>query len=315
MSGEKKDEIAEIKKDVSRISDCLVALANRLDSGPRPSPSGPTPSSSGDLPSIYRKRSDAPTSSRATARPASLLELAEGQLDGCSQVAGIPRGACAPILYPPRLPDRILEKIERDEYVDFFEILYPENRKFGVVLADNERELNLVSKKSKALSEAQWNKAFALFSLAYIDTYPDATKDLLLYGMKVNELMINPLADWRTYDYEFRKTRKKNGLTWAHLRLDLEISAVSHLPGLRRSKDSGQPFRAGRGREEIPAGYCFDFHSPHSVCQQRASCKYRHDCAKCKSRHPMFKACPKPGKSSKTSSQTQRSTPPNPSSA
>ena len=82
-----------------------------------------------------------------------------------------------------------MKKIYEDEFVDFADLIYPESKRFGVVLGEGEKELNLISRKGKALSEAQWFQAFTLFAIAYLKFFPDACTDLLLYAVKIAELM------------------------------------------------------------------------------------------------------------------------------
>ena len=174
------------------------------------------------------KRVTAPTA-RPASPPPSLGALGQLPLSVADPApspgfVGAPHGNSAPVIYPGQFSKRLTEKIAEDEFVEMADILALDNRKYGVVL-DSERELNLVSKKAKVLSESQWIRAFCLYSIEYLQHYPDAKIDLLLYAIKITDLMEEPGMDWRFYDRTFRTDRRRLGLSFRHMRLDLESKA------------------------------------------------------------------------------------------
>ena len=214
--------------------------------------------------------------------------------------SGAPNGNAAPAVFPGQFDEKLTEKIARDEFVEMSEILGNEKTRFGVVLAENERELSLVSKKSRVLSEAQWIKAFCLYSIEYLQHYPEAKIDMFLYAIKITDLTEDPGMDWRFYDRTFRMERRRLGLSFRHMRMDLESKASRLGSSASASGSSSQPFRVGWGRSSQPStplGYCFQFHEGSGCYRQ--SCCFKHECPRCGARHPAAdKKCPpaRPGK-------------------
>ena len=103
-----------------------------------------------------------------------------------------------------------MERIAEDEFVDFYDILHPVNKNYGVAVGE-ERKLNLVVKKGKMLSEMEWIRACCLFSVEYLTHYPNASIDLPLYCLKVIELMGESGTDCRYYTTHFGR----RGASWA----------------------------------------------------------------------------------------------------
>ena len=245
--------------------------------------------------SVYR-RVTVPTCQEApaTAAPVALDQLPFAVSEPSSAnlgFVGAPRGSSAPEIFPGQFPTRISDKIANDEYVDFADLLTPDFRRYGVVL-DNDRELNLVTKKPKVLSQSQWIRAFCLYSIEYLAHYPDAKIDLFIYALKITDLMEEPGMDWRFYDSTFRMDRKKLGLSFRQMRMDLERKASRPSSAFSGRQElgsglSGQPFRLGGGRSaELPAppGYCFSFHEGAGCFRER--CVFKHECPRCGVRHP-----------------------------
>ena len=284
--------------------DVIAAAVGKNQAG-HPGPQPLAPSTSVPRPfapkSVYRRvTAPEPAKAQAPAPPlggGSLSVLGDSTTieDTCESAPfiGAPHGNAAPVMFPGTLNKRVVERIAEDEFVDFYDVLHPDNKNYGVAVGE-ERELNLVAKKGKVLSEMEWIRAFCLFSVEYLTHYPDASIDLPLYCLKVIELMGEPATDWRYYDHTFRSERRKLGLSFRQMRLDLESRARSRGgPQSSRAVVASQPFRGGGGRKSerplVPEGYCFAFHEG-SHCR-RSPCSFRHDCPKCGAIHPAYRGC------------------------
>ena len=214
-----------------------------------------------------------PPSSIEPALPAAVSS--ESPISASAPFIGAPHGSAAPVIYPAQLNEKVAEKIAADEYVDFHDILRLDRKGAG----------------SKPLSEFEWFRAFCLFSSEFLTHYPDAGVDLSLYGLKVMELMKEQNSDWRGYDSSFRMERRKLGLSFRHLRMDLEARArstgASQSPG---SSSVGQPFRGGGDRKpaktSAPDGFCFAYHD--GLRCRKTPCTFNHDCFKCGYPHPAY---------------------------
>ena len=125
-----------------------------------------------------------------------------------------------------RLSDGIRRKIVNDEFVDFYDILFPEAHCAYTLSMDSFNNPAIVKKDRKSeLTEVQWGKAFAEYSAIYLQTHPNLVNELLTYQKRVLHLMERK-GDWQFFDVEFRKDREAKRTPWTDPRVDLYLDSV-----------------------------------------------------------------------------------------
>ena len=161
------------------------------------------------------------------------------------------------------------------KYVDFTEILDP-----------NTRKTKSKSKTtSKALTLAQWTKAFNSYAAVYIRKFPQAAQALFSYSTFILELAENG-HDWTTYDTLFRKERVGGKFPFNGLRQDLAFKAVAGkrpTAGYHEKKQEG-----GSSAKHFRYGFCTAFNNEDTYCASDSHCKYRHRCNICEGSHPGY---------------------------
>lgn len=193
-----------------------------------------------------------------------------------------------------QLPARIKEKIVSDCYVDFYDILYPENEfSYNLSLDNTDRTptLNFLPRKKRSLSENEWCRAFDDYLSIYVQNHPQKLHDLISYGKSIKDMM-SKAWNWNYYDSQFRKDREYSKCNWRTLRMDLQLTAAQH-PKLTNIQ--GASFRFDRQNQatqsnkfQVPKGYCFNYHNPKQWCNTK-DCSFKHLCPECNERHPIFK--------------------------
>ena len=225
-----------------------------------------------------------------------------------------------------RIPDKILQLIWEDQYVDLT-MMIPKD-------LDPEAPLQLIQgkpgepatwapvKSTKFIENiAQWSDLFDTFVAAYSRKFPDQTPNLLTHKFNVTQLASDG-ADYLFYDVEFRKAHSKYGIPWENPDMQLWVKAANK--GIQSSlalaigshsssssfsssntsnvshnvKSSNQSFRPSKGfgsgagnKLRHPAGYCFHFHNKRCG---KTNCRFLHQCwmPGCGERHSVYK-CPK----------------------
>jgi len=185
------------------------------------------------------------------------------------------------------LPTKLVNKIWRHEYVDFYSLLYPNSEdeyQFAIGRRETFPTLNLTPKKRRALTEREWSTAFDDFVAIYCRKHPADLQDLLTYGKFIKTLM-NTGDNWHYYDYMFRTDREHSHCNWSQIRIDLQISASRNQYGTKslKSQSSTSNF--------IPKGYCFYFHAENKHCARGNDCYYKHNCMRCGRIHPSYLVC------------------------
>ena len=191
------------------------------------------------------------------------------------------------LLAGEQLPDKLKHKIWNEEYVDFFEIWNVGTEAYTITSNSTDKPaMSLLPGKKFVLSKEEWSKAFDDYMSVYIRKFPDATHELIAYGAFVRELMVRG-SDWALYDQSFRKDRAITKCSWGLLRVDLYLKANSTSPKDPRSDGNGKA-RFFRGdKNNLPAGYCFNYHDAQKRCLNRM-CTYKHSCPKCNQFHPTY---------------------------
>ena len=207
-------------------------------------------------------------------------------------------------LTPEILPEKLNQKIWNDQYVDFFDVLFPDHENYGISLRSREYRadpsVNVVTKKRRPLTELEWCRAFDQFMLTYLSKFPSSSKDLILYGTFIKDLMVMK-ANWNFYDCAFRKGREAFKYSWCLLRQDLHFKATNPSyplfndprtpPAPRGSFQQSYGGNHASGPKQpygVPPGYCFAFNTSGKRCSNGSECSYKHQCPKCQGNHPGY---------------------------
>ena len=226
-----------------------------------------------------------------------------------------------------RIPDKILEMIWEDQYVDLTSMLPKE--------VDSDTPLQLIHGKpgepatwapvkvNKEISNiGQWCELFDIYVAAYSRKRPDQTPNLLTHKFNVSALAADG-ADYLYYDVEFRKAHAKYGIPWENPDMQIWVKAASkgiqtslamamgsntqsnintttsnNNTSYNNNKSNNQSFRPNKGSNtgagnklRHPAGYCFLFHNKR--CGKN-NCRFLHQCwmPGCGEKHSVYR-CPK----------------------
>ena len=194
------------------------------------------------------------------------------------------------------LPERIRTKVWDDQYIDLYELLYPDPDSYSLsVSLDSNIKFNL-PKKKRSLNPQEWSLAFDLYQACYIKKYEASNNDklalkvgqeLLAYSRLIKKFMHEGL-DWQYYDKTFCKEREISKASFASLRMDLHASAFTraHQYGMQANgsspnKYNKEKFRSSENKDDgnhsLPLGYCFAYHDRSQTCN-RKRCSYSHKC-------------------------------------
>ena len=136
-----------------------------------------------------------------------------------------------------------------------------------------------------------WNKAYDIFQLIYIKTYPSkSTKDLLILTRELltyRKHIIDNLKqgrDWLQYDKHFRSEMVNRGDSWSTIRFDLLITYNFN------NKQKVSQRSQGHTTKQKMTNTCHDYNVRGKICV-RFACPYSHSCAICLLKHPRY-MCP-----------------------
>ena len=147
-----------------------------------------------------------------------------------------------PIVTPPTISDQLMSqlkagertpldlqtKIINDEYVDFYDVLFPDASSKYILSFENQSTPMLVKDtKRRDLTETQWNKAFTEFAAIYCKAHPTAVADLFTYQKRILYLMERK-ANWHYFDVQFRKDKEIAKSSWVDQRSDLYLDCLLH---------------------------------------------------------------------------------------
>ena len=213
----------------------------------------------------------------------------------------------------PPLPAKIVEIIEKGEFIDFVELLpkHPilEDQSVtelseNIVVISHSRQLT----KKKVIKDIEtWMEAFCTFAAVRAKKYPLTIPDLLAYGATI----VKGARDyggqqWLAYDYRFRQLAAARQLEsgWGHKDMALWNDTFLHpkkekskdtegtdryLPSKRRPADNLQALSQKRQKKDRPwKGQVFSY---NGKCT-RERCEYLHVCYDCGGGHPQ-PSCPK----------------------
>lgn len=279
-----KESIKKLNETVSQLTEIVQSLVSNTSTGNtirQDIASGPNiPHSSGSMPQFS-------SVSPLLQEPGDFLfsAIPETRTNGANFSSGLAAGE--------HLPDRLKQKIWSDCYIDFYNLLYPDNEgSYNLSLnTAHQQGLKLTPKKSRPLTEREWNRAFDDFLAVYTRKFPQLISEVITYGKFIKELMAQG-HNWALYDTRFRKDREFNKCPWTTIRVDLHIQAL-HSPSIPRLSphqfNQTQPFRKPV-RGNIAIGYCFKYNTSGVYCTEK-NCPYKHECSRCSQKHPMFLPC------------------------
>lgn len=245
-------------------------------------------------------------------RSVSLSDLTEGlnlSLDvvgskGCSQEAEL---SLINEGFPP-IPTKVVQKIEKGDYVDLKELL-PQKPVVedsplmellnGVVVLASPKQLKPQRKPIQDL--ATWMQAFMVFVAIRNRKFPESTNDLLAYGALIARGARDYRGSgWLSYDFQFRRLAAARGSAtkWAEKDVSLWNETVGKSDLLPVSPRSGQsydqekkgakrpPFKGAPGQPPVKKPKGKDKSWKQMVCYQfsytgkctREKCEYLHVC-------------------------------------
>ena len=200
------------------------------------------------------------------------------------------------LIVPDVLPEAVLAKIEKDEFVDFADILYDTKKKFHIGAGDGDTPaITFEEKPRQSLSWLDWNTAFTRYAHAYTRVFPKADTDLRLYHIDIQRIANKGGMVWAKYDEKFRRERKALRLPWCIWRQDL-INDLSRPPPSAETAKPQKFSKGGRAAHQKyqSGGYelkgrCLNFNKDR--CQLK-TCPYDHVCLDCSGNHPVLR-CPR----------------------
>lgn len=194
---------------------------------------------------------------------------------------------------------KIKEKIWKNEYVDFRDLVTKDDKTRNVKLQGAEDVwLSFTEKPKQDLSFSIWTKAFGIFTSVYLLKFghaeaPTEYSQLIDYEAVIRDLATSG-ADWRGYDEKFRKARSVDpeNIPWdsinSHYYMNSFRDGDNAKKGLGQHKNSFQGGKNQKGRlrggsQFVPYGSCRRFHQGFSCS---GACGYSHQCYTCNAEKP-----------------------------
>ena len=198
-----------------------------------------------------------------------------------SHTSGLPIGV--------NLPDRIKAKIWMDQYVEFYDIIFPDSEPTCTMSLSNPSAspaISILPKKKRALTQIEWSQAFDDFLNVYTQQHPTQLQALLSCGKFIKNLMTKG-CNWAFYDSQFRKDREHTKRPWTTLCMNLHMEATSKVPITESNAYFSRPsYPSTSSGFRVPPSYCY----ARQYCQASLkSCKYKHTCPLCNDTHPFYR--------------------------
>ena len=143
-------------------------------------------------------------------------------------------------------------QIWNNKYVDFVDLLYPDDRGKMDVAYNGGGSVTLSECRPKEIRDIlQWTDAFEIYASVYLEKLENQNKyhKLMTYARYVRKLASRGL-NWREYDHQYRHDRPcyDDIPEWTGVRQDLVIDCIAEkLNGHFRSRDQGQYGDKSRG--------------------------------------------------------------------
>ena len=202
---------------------------------------------------------------------------------------------------------KLVNDIRSDKFVEFWELLPNPDRDQSnsfVFAASHSNDVRILKRRQKKfINFQQWNRAYDVYMSIYIETATSPAamsllvKDMLTYRKEVESLQVEG-KDWFNYDYHFRNDREVNPIRFSTVRHDLLRQYDRRTQSFRGEGFRGEGVRKSNTNQDrhrstnnqVPAGYCRQFHTPETRCTFE-HCRYKHVCPRCSRRHPMYNNC------------------------
>ena len=278
------------------VSSVTAAVTQQL-SALLPSPStalpGISPPSSSTYPTV-----ESSSSAHATALVQGALDEAHSNISGQARPFTIPEQLLpnqpfnsASLPLDARVPDKIKEKIWREEFVDFGVLLSnpdPTARyEINVRPSDAGRPASLVleptAKSGKQIKNINdWLRAFHIFVSIYTQRYTHETPALMKYCQLVQDLAARD-HNWFYYDENFRFLRQTQAsqVPWATVHWELWLRSQNSSPRRLNNVPTAQNASRKPPILSVPRGFCYKFHRG-AYC---SGCDFKHVCFKCNGAH------------------------------
>ena len=204
---------------------------------------------------------------------------------------------------------KLKAKIWSRQYVDLALLTGDSSTRYSVVL-DAGAESSSWRLKEEPLKKidtiGSWTDAFLIYMAIYVDRYPTEVSQLLKYMQ-----LVRGMASSRNnimflhYDRHFRKLRAANAMNWDVLHHELYLSLSFH----NRPFSGGVPASGPKQNGGMPKGFCYAYGTTGRC--GRAGCPFKHECAKCRAKHPTSRCFRGAGaQPSPNPNQRRRSQPP-----
>jgi hypothetical protein len=187
------------------------------------------------------------------------------------------------------------KKILSGKYVEMYDLLPSSQFKTGRLVINKDLELWKPYQK-KLLTISEWNQAFAIYISIYVKKSTtllecqDLIQQMLTYQHQINNLYRDG-RDWDTYDRMYRADKEKVDHSFATIRQDLMLCSQMKDSAPQSFRKNKQPFRPRPNLSNYPKGFCWKFNTQSEYCDSGKSCRFKHLCPTCQSRHPAY-LCP-----------------------
>ena len=226
--------------------------------------------------------------------------------------------------FPP-LTAKVVQKIEKGEYVDFTDLLpkrpmleenpLTELAENGIVVLTHSKQVKAQKKPIRDI--ATWVEAFMTFAAVRNRKHPEHNNDLLAYGsIIVQGARDHKTPGWLTYDYQFRRLAAARGCMEGWGKKDVALwndtvyKPISQDP-TPGSSSSGEPAKdekklfkkRGGASPQAPGAkkpksrerswkdsVCYSFSYGGKCTKEK--CEFLHVCYRCGEGHPQIN-CPK----------------------
>ena len=108
------------------------------------------------------------------------------------------------------VPSDLKLQIWNNEYVDFVDLIYPNNKGSMDLTYSGGRSLTLTQKRPREIKDIlQWTEAFEIFAAVYLEKPENEGKyrQLMTYVRYIRRLAARGL-NWRDYDHHYRHDRR-----------------------------------------------------------------------------------------------------------
>ncbi len=190
---------------------------------------------------------------------------------------------------------RIKKRIANHEYIDFSDLITlhvssSASEQLSIAIDSDNKPYFEKKQSKKSLTFYQWNEAFDIFHLIYVQNHPaksikdhiNLTRELLTYRKHIMDI-VKQGGNWYDYDKHFRTEMVARGDSWSTIRFDLQMLYNINYKQNRPLQKS-QPTRKTQ-----QTSVCFPYNTRGDRCI-RIPCPYRHVCQSCFQPHPKY-AC------------------------